>query len=251
MRLISWNVNGIRACRSKGFDEALGAWDADFVCLQEVKARREQVEDWSPEARGYQVFWHPAERPGYSGTATLTRHTPLSVRVDMDGHTGEGRILALELPDFWLVNVYVPNSQRELARLDYRMVWQDAFRAYLTGLDADKPVVVCGDLNVAHQEIDIARPKANRRNAGFTDEERGKMTELLAGGLADTFRALYPERRDAYTWWSYMGNARAKNIGWRIDYFLASSRLMPRVEDAEIFPGILGSDHCAVGLTLR
>ena len=251
MLLISWNVNGIRACRGKGFNEALRAWDADIVCLQEVKARREQVEDWDPEQSGYHVYWHPAERPGYSGTATLTKREPLSVRHDMDGHTGEGRVLTLEFADFILVNAYAPNSQRELARLDYRMVWQDAFRSALTALDAEKPVVVCGDLNVAHQEIDIARPKANRRNAGFTDEERGKMTELLECGFADTFRALYPDRRDAYTWWSYMGNARAKNIGWRIDYFLASSRLMERVEDAMIYPEVLGSDHCPVGITIR
>jgi exodeoxyribonuclease-3 len=253
MLLISWNVNGVRACRSKGFDEALNTWDADIVCLQEVKARREQVDGWSPEEMGYRVYWHPAEKPGYSGTAVLTKPEPLSARYDMEGHTGEGRILTLEFADFFLVNVYVPNSQRELARLEYRMVWQDAFRAHLTALDAEKPVVVCGDLNVAHQEIDIARPKANRRNAGFTDEERGKMTELLesGGGFADTFRALYPDRRDAYTWWSYMGSARAKNIGWRIDYFLTSKRWMARVEDAMIYPEVSGSDHCPVGLMMK
>ncbi|MCL2030505.1 MAG: exodeoxyribonuclease III [Oscillospiraceae bacterium] len=250
MLLISWNVNGIRACRAKGFDEALRAWGADIVCLQEVKARREQVEDWNPEDMGYHVYWHPAERPGYSGTAVLTRRAPLSARYDMEGHTGEGRILTLELEDFFLVNTYTPNAQRELTRLEYRLVWQDAFRAHLTALDAEKPVLVCGDLNVAHQEIDIARPKANRRNAGFTDEERGKMTDLLGAGFADTFRALYPGRRDAYTWWSYMGGARARNIGWRIDYFLASHRLMPRVEDAMIYPETEGSDHCPVGMRL-
>lgn len=250
MRLISWNVNGIRACRNKGFDDFLRTADADILCLQEVKATQEQS-GLDTAAPDYHIFWHPAVKPGYSGTAVLTRRKPLSVSTDMDGHSGEGRILTLEYEDFILVNVYVPNSQRELARLNYRMVWQDAFCEYLRALDAKKPVVICGDLNVAHQEIDIARPKANRRNAGFTDEERQKMTGLLGSGFIDTFRTLYPDRRDAYTWWSYMGSARAKNIGWRIDYFLASARLRTRIQDARIYPEVHGSDHCPVELILE
>ncbi|MDR1737152.1 MAG: exodeoxyribonuclease III [Oscillospiraceae bacterium] len=247
MRLISWNVNGIRACRTKGFDAFFSQADADIFCLQEVKATAEQSGLCPP---GYFVYWHSAERAGYSGTAVLSKFPALSVRTDMENHTGEGRIQTLEFADFFLVNVYVPNSKRELLRLDYRMVWQDAFTEYLISLDAKKPLIVCGDLNVAHQEIDIKHPKANRRNAGFTDEERGKMTKLLAAGFTDIFRARNPEERDAYTWWSYMGNARQKNVGWRIDYFLVSDRLAEKVASAPLFPQIMGSDHCPVGLTL-
>lgn len=250
MRLVSWNVNGIRACRGKGFDSFLTAVGADMLCLQEVKATQAQagLEDI---AAGYHIYWHPADKPGYSGTATLTRQKPISVSTDMEGHTGEGRILTLEYETFYLVNTYVPNSQRELARLGYRMEWQEAFKQYARGLDERKPVIICGDLNVAHQDIDIARPKANRRNAGFTDEERQKMTELLDAGFIDTFRTLYPDEKGAYTWWSYMASAREKNIGWRIDYFLASQRLKPDLQDAKIYPEIHGSDHCPVQITVN
>ena len=247
MRLISWNVNGIRSCRQKGFDDFLREIDADMLCLQEVKATQEQS-GLDPE--GYHIYWHAAERKGYSGTAVLTRAEPLSVSRDMPGHAGEGRILTLELEQFYLVNIYTPNSKRELERLEYRMEWQDALKAYLMELDSKKPVVFCGDLNIAHQPIDLARPAANRRNAGFTDEERAKMTDLMSGGFSDTFRALHPEETGAYSWWSYMGGSRGKNVGWRIDYFLVSHRLLPCVSEAQIYPEVLGSDHCPVGITL-
>ncbi|MDR1321066.1 MAG: exodeoxyribonuclease III [Gracilibacteraceae bacterium] len=249
MKFISWNVNGLRACLKKGFANFFQSAAADVFCLQETKLQEEQItEEWP----GYAVYWHSAEKKGYSGTAVLTKQAPLAVSygIGREEHEGEGRVITLEFADFQLVNVYTPNSRRELARLAYRMEWDDAFRAYLSGLDERKPLVVCGDLNVAHQEIDLRHPRSNRRNAGFTDEERGKFTQLLAAGFIDTFRSLYPERRDAYTWWSYMRSARQNNSGWRIDYFLVSSRLADRVRDSVIYADVLGSDHCPVGLEL-
>ena len=249
LRLVSWNVNGLRACLGKGFLESVGNLQADVVCLQETKMERGQAVVDLP---GYEEFWNSAVKKGYSGTAVFTRQAPLSERYGMEGFAedNEGRIITLEYESFFLVNVYTPNSQQELARLGYRMQWEDAFRAYLLHLDAQKPVIVCGDLNVAHQEIDLRNPKTNRKNAGFTDEERGKMTELLEAGFADTFRSLYPDTV-AYSWWSFRSNARAKDIGWRIDYFLASRRLMPQIAGAAVHPGITGSDHCPVSLDLR
>jgi exodeoxyribonuclease-3 len=249
VKFISWNVNGLRACLKKGFNDFFRSAEADVFCLQETKLQEEQVaEEWP----GYAAYWHSAEKKGYSGTAVLTRLEPLAVSrgIVRDEHEGEGRVITLEFADFQLVNVYTPNAQRELARLPYRMEWDDVFRAYLTELDAQKPLVVCGDMNVAHQEIDLKNYKTNRRNAGFTDEERGKFTALLAAGFVDTFRLLYPERRDAYTWWSYMFSARQNNSGWRIDYFLVSRRLAERVRDSLIYADVLGSDHCPVGLIL-
>ena len=250
MKLISWNVNGLRACLGKGFHHAMQELDADIICLQETKMQQGQADI---ALRGYTEFWNSAVKKGYSGTAVFTRHKPLDVitGIGQPKHDQEGRVLALEFQKFTLVNVYTPNSQAELARLEYRMEWEDAFRAYLKSRDANKPVVVCGDLNVAHEEIDLKNPKTNRRNAGFTDEERGKMTELLAAGFYDTFRQQHPDCEDAYTWWSYRSNARDRNIGWRIDYFLVSERLMPKVEQTAVYPDIHGSDHCPVGLTLK
>ncbi|WP_018701888.1 exodeoxyribonuclease III [Anaeromusa acidaminophila] len=250
MKFISWNVNGLRACLGKGFSEFFQQSDADFFCVQETKMQPHQAELDFP---GYEQYWNSAVKKGYSGTAVFTRHTPLSVRLGMnkEEHDQEGRLLTLEYPDFFLVNVYTPNSQRELARLDYRMQWEDDFRRYLASLDAEKAVILCGDINVAHQEIDIKNPKSNRRNAGFTDEERGKMSELLMEGFTDTFRYLYPARENAYTWWSYMMKARDRNVGWRIDYFLVSNRLQAQIKEAMIYSEILGSDHCPVGLELK
>lgn len=250
MKLISWNVNGLRACLGKGFLETTRRLDADVVCLQETKMMRGQAEI---DLTGYEEYWNSAEKKGYSGTAVFTKHKPLkeSYGIGANEHDNEGRVITLEYKSFILVNVYTPNSRAELVRLDYRMQWEDAFRVYLKKLDRSKPVVVCGDLNVAHQEIDLRNPKTNRRNAGFTDEERGKMTELLQAGFCDTFRTLFPDRTDAYTWWSYRGRARENNTGWRIDYFLVSERLMPKVVEATIHPEILGSDHCPVGLELK
>ena len=250
MKFISWNVNGLRACCGKGFGETFAALDADFVCLQETKLQEGQID---LQFEGYQSYWDYAEKKGYSGTVIFTRHTPLSVAqgIGLDEHDREGRVVTLEMETFYLVNVYVPNSQDELRRLDYRMQWDAAFRDYLCRLDRHKPVIVCGDFNVAHQEIDLKNPKTNRRNAGFTDEERGKMTELLSAGFSDTFRVLYPDRGDAYSWWSYMFHAREKNAGWRIDYFICSDRLCPRIEDSLIYPQYFGSDHCPVGLILK
>lgn len=249
MKLVSWNVNGLRACLGKGFQESLRAMNADVVCLQETKMEQGQaVFDLS----GYAEYWNSAEKKGYSGTAVFTRATPLHVFYGMGQaeHDAEGRIITLEFEEFQLVNVYTPNSQRGLARLEYRMQWEDAFRCYLKKLDASKPVVVCGDMNVAHKEIDLRNPKANQKNAGFTPEEREKMTELLSAGFADTFRRLYPDTENAYSWWSYRSNARANNVGWRIDYFLVSERLMSKVTDAFILPQVTGSDHCPVGIKL-
>ena len=250
MKFISWNVNGLRAARGKGFEEVFAALDADFFCLQETKLQQGQIDMAFP---GYESYWSYAEKKGYSGTAIFTRHTPLSVRYNLGlpEHDTEGRAVTLEYGDFFLVCVYTPNAQDGLKRIDYRMAWEDAFRAYLRELDAQKPVIVCGDMNVAHEEIDLKNPKQNVGNAGFSDEERGKFTELLAAGFTDSFRFLYPDRRDAYSWWSYRAAARARNVGWRIDYFVISDRLRDKVKDAFILPEIPGSDHCPVGLELK
>ena len=244
MKCISWNVNGLRACAGKGFAEVFKALDADFFCLQETKMQAGQL-DLSCE--GYQSYWNYAEKKGYSGTAIFTRHQPLSVSygIGIEEHDHEGRVITLEMPDFYMVTVYTPNSQDGLRRLDYRMQWEDDFQAYLHRLDQHKPVVVCGDMNVAHQEIDLKNPKTNTRNAGFTDEERAKMTQLLGSGFVDTFRYLHPEEIQ-YSWWSYRFKAREKNVGWRIDYFLVSERLASRLQSASIHTEIMGSDHCPV-----
>ena len=250
MKFISWNVNGLRACMTKGFSEYFTAQGADCFCLQETKLQPGQI-DFSPE--GYHDFWNSADKKGYSGTAVFARQEPLTVRYDMgiDLHDHEGRVIALEYEKFFLVTVYTPNSQRGLARLDYRMAWEDSFADYLTALDRQKPVILCGDLNVAHREIDLKHPKANEQNAGFTPQERDKLTALLNRGFVDSFRHLHPEDRDRYTWWSYMANSRAKNVGWRIDYFLVSNRLAPAITRADIDDGVLGSDHCPVILELE
>ena len=250
MKLVSWNVNGLRACLGKGFLDFCAVADADIICLQETKMRPEQAEFDLP---GYHRYWNSADKAGYSGTAVFTRRQPLSVTYDfgIDEHRHEGRVITAEYPDFYLVCCYTPNSKDQLARLDYRMAWEDDIRDYLLDLDAKKPVVYCGDLNVAHQEIDIKNPGPNRRNPGFTDEEREKMTKLLSSGFVDTFRYLYPDKTGAYSWWSYRFNARKNNAGWRIDYFIVSDRLMPRVEDQIIHSEVTGSDHCPVELVLR
>ena len=250
MKFVSWNVNGLRACLKKGFLESFQALDADVFCLQETKMQPGQAELDLP---GYQEFWNSAEKKGYSGTAVFTRVPPLSVSYDIgdDAHVGEGRSITLEFEDFYLVTVYTPNAQDGLARIDYRMDWEDAFRAYLLSLDAKKPVLVCGDLNVAHQEIDLKNPKPNRGNPGFSDQEREKFSQLLASGFTDTFRWRYPDLAGAYSWWSYRFHARENNAGWRIDYFLSSDRLRDRITDAAIHADIYGSDHCPVSLTLQ
>ena len=249
MKLISWNVNGLRACAGKGFADAFRTLDADFFCLQETKMQAGQL-DMAFE--GYQSYWNYAEKKGYSGTAIYSRHTPISVRygIGVDEHDHEGRVITLEMPTFFLVTAYVPNSQDGLRRLDYRMKWEDDFLNYLKSLDAQKPVVLCGDLNVAHKEIDLKNPKTNRRNAGFTDEEREKFSVLLDNGFSDTFRSLHPEDV-VYSWWSYRFRAREKNAGWRIDYFVVSNRLLPDVVSAKIHTDIMGSDHCPVELELK
>ena len=249
MKLISWNVNGLRACVGKGFADIFEQLDADFFCLQETKMQAGQLD---LQFLGYQSYWNYADKKGYSGTAIYTRHTPLSVAygIGIDAHDHEGRVVTLEMPDFYLVCCYTPNSQDGLRRLDYRMTWEDDFRAYLLQLDRQKPVVLCGDLNVAHEEIDLKNPKTNHQNPGFTDEERGKMTQLLGSGFTDTFRFKYPEEV-RYSWWSYRAQARAKNVGWRIDYFIVSDRLRDRIADAKIHTDILGSDHCPVELELK
>ena len=249
MKLISWNVNGLRACEGKGFRDIFHELDADFFCLQETKMQPGQLDI---AFEGYESYWNSAEKKGYSGTAIFTRHQPLSVNygIGIDEHDHEGRVITLEMSDFYLVTVYTPNAQDELRRLDYRMRWEDDFQAYLRELDKRKPVIVCGDMNVAHEEIDLKNPKTNRRNAGFTDEERAKFTQLLATGFTDTFRWLYPEEV-AYSWWSYRFQARQKNVGWRIDYFVVSDRLRPHIADAKIHTQILGSDHCPVELDLK
>lgn len=249
MKLISWNVNGLRACVKKGFLEYFNEVDSDIFCVQETKLQEGQI-DLALE--GYEQYWNYAVKKGYSGTAVFTKKKPLSFKygIGIEEHEQEGRVITLEFEDFYLVNVYTPNSQRELARLDYRMEWEDAFRSYLKELDAKKPLILCGDLNVAHKEIDLKNPSTNRKNAGFTDEERGKMTELLGNGFIDTFRHFYPDKEEAYTWWSYMRKARERNAGWRIDYFVASERLKESLVDAEIHSEVLGSDHCPVVLEL-
>ena len=249
MKLISWNVNGLRACVGKGFEQTFLELDADFFCLQETKMQAGQL---NLEFPGYKSYWNYAEKKGYSGTAIYTKHTPISVAYGMgvEEHDHEGRIVTLEFEKFYIVTVYTPNSQDELRRLDYRMKWEDDFRMFLLELNAKKPVIVCGDMNVAHQEIDLKNPKTNRRNAGFTDEEREKMTTLLQSGFIDTFRFFYPEQTDIYSWWSYRFKAREKNAGWRIDYFLASENLKDNLTGAKIHTEIFGSDHCPVELTL-
>lgn len=250
MKLISWNVNGIRACVEKGFLDFFKEIDADVFCLQETKLQAGQIE---LPLEGYHQYWNYAEKKGYSGTALFTKTEPISVTygIGIEQHDHEGRVIAAEFADFYVVTVYTPNSQDELKRLDYRMQWETDFKAYLKKLEEKKPVIVCGDLNVAHQEIDLKNPKSNRRNAGFTDEERGKMTELLADGFVDTFRYFYPDQKDIYSWWSYRFQARSKNAGWRIDYFLASKALSERLADAKIHTQVLGSDHCPVELLLQ
>lgn len=249
MKMISWNVNGLRACMTKGFADFFNDSAADIFCIQETKLQEGQI-DFAPE--GYSCYWNYAEKKGYSGTAVFSRKEPLNVTygLGIEEHDHEGRMITLEYDDFYLICVYVPNSQRELTRLEYRMTWEDAFRDYVNRLNGKKPVIWCGDLNVAHEEIDLKNPKTNRGNAGFTDEEREKMSKILAEGYTDTFRFKYPDRTDAYSWWSYMGNARAKNVGWRIDYFCVSENLNDKIEDAFICPQIMGSDHCPVGLIM-
>ena len=249
LKFISWNVNGIRACCDKGFREVFNRLDADFFCLQETKMQEGQLD---LQFDGYQSYWNYAEKKGYSGTAIFTRHQPLSVSygIGVDEHDHEGRVVTLEMEKFYLVTVYVPNSQDELRRLDYRMTWEDAFLAYIKQLEAKKPVVFCGDLNVAHQEIDLKNPKTNRRNAGFTDEERAKFTHLLSTGFTDTFRYFYPDQKEIYSWWSYRFKAREKNAGWRIDYFVTSASLNDKLVDAKIHTDVYGSDHCPVELTM-
>lgn len=250
MKLVSWNVNGLRACVGKGFMDYFREVDADVFCLQETKLQEGQIElDLGDE---YKQYWNYAEKKGYSGTAVFTRVEPLSVRYGMEeDFEPEGRIITLEFESFYLVTVYTPNAKRDLSRLDYRMEWEDRFRAYLLSLDAVKPVIVCGDMNVAHQEIDIKNAKSNLGNSGFTIEERGKMTDLLAAGFIDTFRYIYPDREDVYSWWSYMPKVRERNVGWRIDYFLVSSSLEPKLSEADIHCSVMGSDHCPVVLSVE
>ena len=249
MKFISWNVNGLRACVGKDFEQQFKDLDADFFCLQETKMQAGQLDLSFP---GYESYWNYADKKGYSGTAIYTKHKPLNVTygIDIDEHDHEGRVITLEMDDFYLITVYTPNSQDGLRRLDYRMKWEEDFQAYLHRLDAIKPVIVCGDMNVAHQEIDLKNPKTNHKNAGFTDEEREKMTQLLSNGFIDTFRSLYPEQI-TYSWWSYRFRAREKNTGWRIDYFLISERLKDRLEDAKIHTEVMGSDHCPIEITLK
>ena len=249
MRFISWNVNGLRAVVKKGFEDIFWSLDADFVCLQETKLQEGQI---NLDLPGYESYWCYAEKKGYSGTAIFTRRTPLSVSYNLGipEHDSEGRVITLEYDDFYLVCVYTPNSQNGLRRLDYRMSWEDDFRDYLCELDKSKPVIVCGDMNVAHEEIDLRNPATNHFNPGFSDEEREKFTELLDAGFIDTFRSLYPDRTDAYSWWSYRAAARQRNVGWRIDYFVVSERLRGNIKDAYILPEVMGSDHCPVGLDM-
>ena len=250
MKLISWNVNGLRAVLKKGFEDFFYDIDADIFCIQETKMQEGQIEAF--ELKGYKQYWNSAIKKGYSGTAIFTKIEPISVTygIGIKEHDEEGRVITLEFDRFYLVNMYVPNSKRELERLDYRMLWEDEIRKYLTKLNNKKPVIMCGDLNVAHEEIDLKNPKTNRRNAGFTDEEREKMTKLLQAGFTDTFRYIYPEKI-AYSWWSYMGNARAKDVGWRIDYFIVSNNIKEKIEDAYIYKEIYGSDHCPVGIKIN
>ena len=249
LKLVSWNVNGLRAVVKKNFLDVFSEMDADFFCLQETKLQAGQID---LEFEGYESYWNYAVKKGYSGTAIFTKHKPLSVHygLSIENHDQEGRVITLEYADFWLLTVYTPNSQNELARIGYRMEWEDDFREYLLSLDKIKPVIVCGDLNVAHTEIDLKNPKTNRRNAGFTDEERNKFSELLEAGFTDTFRYFYPEKTEAYTWWSYMFKARQNNAGWRIDYFCVSKALESKIQDAIIHSDVMGSDHCPVELLI-
>ena len=249
MKLISWNVNGIRACVNKGFKDFFKETDADIFCIQETKCQKGQID---LEFEEYKSYWNSAERKGYSGTAIFTKKEPQSVLygIGIEEHDLEGRVITLEFDKYYVVTIYTPNSKRELERLDYRQIWEDEVRKYLLDLSKKKPVIMCGDLNVAHEEIDLKNPKTNRGNAGFTDEERAKMTELLKSGFVDTFRYLYPDKTDAYSWWSYMGKAREKNIGWRIDYFIVSKNIKDKIKDAIIYPEVMGSDHCPVGLII-
>lgn len=249
MKLISWNVNGIRACLTKGFEDIFKKLDADIFCIQETKCQPEQIE---LEFEGYTSYWNSAEKKGYSGTAIFTKQKPLNVTygIGIEEHDKEGRVITLEFEKFYMVDIYTPNSKRELERLDYRQIWEDEIRKYLLKLNETKPVIMCGDLNVAHKEIDLKNPKTNRHNAGFTDEERKKMTELLDAGFTDSFRYLYPDKENAYSWWSYMGHAREKNVGWRIDYFIVSKSIENQIKEAKIYPEIMGSDHCPVGLEI-
>lgn len=250
MKLVSWNVNGIRACVKKDFLSYFKEVDADMFCIQESKLQEGQIDLDLP---GYHQYWNYAEKKGYSGTAIFTKAEPLKVTygIDLEEHNKEGRVITAEYPEFYLVTCYTPNSQNGLARIDYRMAWEDAFREYLKALDKEKPVILCGDLNVAHKEIDLKNPKTNRKNAGFSDQERGKMTELLEAGFVDSFRHLYPDLEGAYSWWSYLGKARERNAGWRIDLFLVSDRLKEKIQEAEIHNEILGSDHCPVVLEIK
>ena len=249
MKLISWNVNGIRACLTKGFEEVFKKMDADIFCLQETKCQPDQI---NLEFQGYTSYWNSAEKKGYSGTAIFTKQKPINVTygIGIEEHDKEGRVITLEFEKFYMVDIYTPNSKRELERLEYRQIWEDEIRKYLLKLNETKPVIMCGDLNVAHKEIDLKNPKTNRHNAGFTDEERNKMTELLDSGFTDTFRYLYPEKENASSWWSYMGHAREKNVGWRIDYFIVSKSIEKQIKEAKIYPEIMGSDHCPVGLEI-
>lgn len=250
MRLISWNVNGIRACVNKGFKDFFKTIDADIFCIQETKCQEGQIELEFP---GYTSYWNSAEKKGYSGTAIFTKKEPISVSygIGKEEHDKEGRVITLEFEEYYMVNIYTPNSKRELERLDYRCIWEDEIRSYLLNLNKTKPVIMCGDLNVAHKEIDLKNPKTNHHNAGFTDEERNKMTQLLDAGFIDSFRHIYPDKEEQYTWWSYMGHAREKNIGWRIDYFIVSNDAKTKIQDAYIFPDIYGSDHCPIGLKIN
>ena len=250
MKLVSWSVNGLRAIYKKGFEESFKELDADIFCIQETKMQEGQIE---LDLQGYYQYYNYAERKGYSGTAIFTKKEPLKVSygIGIEEHDKEGRVITLEFDKFYMVNCYTPNSGRELARLEYRMTWEDEFKKYLIKLDKQKPVIICGDLNVAHTEIDLKNPKSNRKNAGFTDEERSKIEELLNSGFTDSFRKMYPDKEGAYTWWSYMFNARANNAGWRIDYFLVSDRISKNIKDAYIYSEIMGSDHCPVGLEIE
>ncbi len=249
MKLVSWNVNGIRAVLTKGFEDFFKKIDADIFCIQETKCQEGQVE---LEFDGYKSYWNSAEKKGYSGTAIFTKKEPISVKygIGIEEHDKEGRVITLEFDNFYMVDIYTPNSKRELERLDYRQIWENEIRKYLLGLDKVKPVIMCGDLNVAHKEIDLKNPKTNTHNAGFTIEERNKMTELLDAGFVDTFRYLYPDKTDCYSWWSYMRKAREKNVGWRIDYFIVSDRLKSKIKEASIYQDVMGSDHCPVGLEI-
>ena len=250
MKLISWNVNGIRACVNKGFKDFFETINADIFCIQETKCQPEQID---LNFEGYHAYWNSAERRGYSGTAIFTKKEPINVTygIGIEEHDNEGRVITLEFEDFFMVDIYTPNAKRGLERLDYRQVWEDEIRNYLVNLNKIKPVIMCGDLNVAHEEIDLKNPKSNRGNAGFTDEERAKMTELLNVGFVDSFRFLYPEKTDCYSWWSYMGKAREKNVGWRIDYFIVSNDIKDKIKDAMIYPEVMGSDHCPIGLIIE